>query len=524
LLPPGADLKHEGREMSGSTILFIIGILAALAGIAIFIAAAATAQRARARADIEAQRITLEAQNREKELLLHAKDEALKARQAVETEHRERRRELSELERRLQKKEEAVDRRAEQLERREKATQAKEQQLDEARGSLEEIKAQQTEELQRVAGLNVQAAQELLLRRVEDETRDLASRRVREIEAEAREDGERRARNIIATAIQRYAADQVVETAISVVPIPSEDMKARIIGREGRNIRAFENATGIDLVIDETPDAVTLSGFDPVRREVARTSLTRLLQDGRIHPASIEQVVERARRDVEAYMRDEGEKAALEANVTGLHPDVIRTLGRLRFRYSYGQNMLHHSVEVAHVAAMMAAEIGADVNICRRGGLLHDIGKAIDHEVEGPHAEIGAELCRRLGVSPKVVHCIATHHTLEAMETVEAIIVQAADAASGARPGARGDVATSYIKRLEALEQIATSFDGVERAYAIQAGREIRIIVDPDQLDDLGAARLTRSIVKRIEDELEYPGQIKVMVVREMRVVEYAKR
>ncbi len=510
--------------MIGSSILIGIGVLAAVIGIAIFVAAALSAQRAQSRAAAEAQRITLEAQNREKELLLHAKDEALKARQTVEVEHRDRRRELSELERRLQKKEESVDRRAEQLERKEHAVQAKEQQVDAARTDLEGLKAQQVEELQRVAGLNVQAAQDLLLRRVDDEMHDLVSRRVREIEAEAHEEGERRARSIIATAIQRYAADQVVETAISVVPIPSEDMKARIIGREGRNIRAFENATGVDLVIDETPDAVTLSGFDPVRREVARTSLTRLLQDGRIHPASIEQVVERARRDVDTYMRDEGEKAALDANVTGLHPDIIRTLGRLRFRYSYGQNVLRHSVEVAHVAAMMAAEIGADVNICRRGGLLHDIGKAIDHEVEGPHAEIGAELCRRLGASTKVVHCIAAHHTPETMETVEAIIVQAADSASGARPGARGDIATSYVKRLEALEQIATSFDGVERAFAIQAGREVRVIVNPDHLDDLGAARLTREIVKRIEDELEYPGQIKVMVVREMRVVEYAKR
>lgn len=510
--------------MSGSTILLVVGVLAACAGIAIFISATLSAQRARARAAAEAERLTLAAQNREKELLLHTKDEALKARQTAEAEHRERRRELNEVERRLQKKEEAVDRRAEQLERKERSNATKEQQLDEARASLDALKQQQVDELQRVAGLNVQAAQELLLKRVEDEMRDLVSRRVREIELEAREEGERRARSIIATAIQRYAADQVVETAVSVVPIPSEDMKARIIGREGRNIRAFENATGVDLVIDETPDAVTLSGFDPIRREVARTSLARLLQDGRIHPASIEQVVERARKDVEAYMRDEGEKAALAANVTGLHPDIIRTLGRLRFRYSYGQNVLNHSVEVAHVAAMMAGEIGADVNICRRGGLLHDIGKAIDHEVEGPHAEIGGELCRRLGVSPKVVHCIAAHHTPEAMETVEAIIVQAADSASGARPGARGDVATSYIKRLEALEQIATSFEGVERAFAIQAGREVRIIVNPDQLDDLGAARLTREIVKRIEDELEYPGQIKVMVVREMRVVEYAKR
>ncbi|MCL5946469.1 MAG: ribonuclease Y, partial [Chloroflexi bacterium] len=311
---------------------------------------------------------------------------------------------------------------------------------------------------------------------------------------------------------------------VSVVTIPSEEMKARIIGREGRNIRAFENATGVDLVIDESPETVQLSCFDPVRREIARVALTRLIQDGRIQPANVEQVVERVRRDIESVIREEGEKAALEAHVNGLHPDLVRTLGRLHFRFSYGQNVLKHSVEVAHVAAMMAGEIGADVNVCRRAGLLHDIGKAIDHEVEGPHAEIGAELCRRLGVSPKVVHCVVTHHTPEQMETVEAIIVQAADSASGARPGARGDVATSYVKRLEALEQIAQSFEGVERAFAIQAGREVRIIVNPDYVDDLAAARLTREIVKRIESQLDYPGQIKVMVVRELRVVDYARR
>ncbi len=509
--------------MAGS-ILLIVGILAALVGAAIFFVGTLAAQRTRARAETEAQRITLESQTREKELLLHAKDDALKARQSIEAEHRDRRRELTELERRVQKKEESVDRRGEQLERKERTAQTREQQLEEERAALEEIKRRQTDELQRVAGMGRQEAQDLLLKRVEDEMRDLVSRRVREIEAEAREDGERRARSILTTAIQRYAADQVVETSVSVVPLPNEDMKARIIGREGRNIRAFENATGVDLIIDDTPEAVTLSGFDPIRREVARTALSRLLQDGRIHPASIEMVVERARRDVEAYMRDEGEKAALAANVTGLHPDVIRTLGRLRFRFSYGQNVLNHSVEVAHVAAMLAAEVGADVNICRRGGLLHDIGKAIDHEIEGPHAEIGAELCRRLGMSPKVVHCIAAHHTPESMETIEAVLVQAADSASGARPGARGDMATSYVKRLQALEEIATSFEGVERAFAIQAGREVRIIVNPDHIDDLGAARMTREIVKRIEDELEYPGQIKVMVIREMRVVEYAKR
>ncbi|MCL4544820.1 MAG: ribonuclease Y [Chloroflexi bacterium] len=510
--------------MSGGIALVIVGVVLTIVGVGLVTWSYVFSRRLGQHAQDEAQRITLEAEKREKELLLEAKDEALKTRQALEVEYRDRRRELSEMERRLQRKEEGVDRRSEQLDRRERTTQQREQQLENDHAEVEELKRRQFEELQRIGGMSTEVAQDVLLKRVEDEMRDLVSRRVREIEGEAKEEGERRARSIIASAIQRYAADQVAETAVTVVSIPSEDMKARIIGREGRNIRAFENATGVDLIIDETPDAVTLSSFDPVRREVARLALTRLIQDGRIHPANIEQVVERARREIDAVMRDEGEKAALAAHVNGLHPDLIRTLGRLHFRYSYGQNVLKHSVEVAHVAAMMAAEIGADVNVCRRGGLLHDIGKAIDHEVEGPHAEIGAELCRRLNASPKVVHCIATHHTPEAMETVEAIIVQAADSASGARPGARGDVATSYVKRLEALEQIATSFDGVERAYAIQAGREVRIIVNPDHIDDLGAARLMREIVKRIENELEYPGQIKVMVVRELRVVDYARR
>ncbi len=510
--------------MFGGALLAILGALLLVVGAGIFITSLWFVRRTQAQVAASATAVTAGAATEHKAIILKAQEEALGIRQSAENESRDRRREISEIERRLGRKEETIDRRTEQLEKRDKAISLRESQLDELRATAEELKAKQAEELQRIAGLTKDDAQGIVLQRVEDEMGDLVNRRVRELETSAREEGERRARSIIATAIQRYAAEQVVETAVSVVSLPSEDMKARIIGREGRNIRAFENATGVDLIIDESPDAVTLSGYDPIRREVARNSLVKLIQDGRIHPASIEQVVERSRKELDAIMKDEGEKAALAANVTGLHPDIIRTLGRLHYRFSYGQNVLNHSIEVAHVAAMMAAEIGADVNICRRGGLLHDIGKALDHDVEGPHAEIGADLCRRLGVSPKVVHCVAAHHTPETMETVEAVLVQAADSASGARPGARGDMAANYVKRIEALEQIARSFDGVDRAFAIQAGREVRIIVNPERLDDLASARLSRDIAKKIEDTLEYPGQIKVMVIREMRVVEYAKR
>ena len=331
------------------------------------------------------------------------------------------------------------------------------------------------------------------------------------------------ARDVLATAIQRLATDVVSETTVSVVPIPSDDMKGRIIGREGRNIRALEAATGIDLIIDDTPDAVTLSGFDPVRREVARVALTKLVTDGRIHPTRIEEMVEKARQEVELGIKDAGEQAAIEAGCPGLHPEILKTLGRLKYRTSYGQNQLMHAVESAHIAGMLAEEISADINICRRGALLHDLGKAIDHEVEGTHALIGADLARRFGVSPPVVHCIAAHHEEEELQTVEAVIVQIADAVSGSRPGARMETMEHYIRRLEALESLANGFQGVEKAFAIQAGREIRIIVKPEEVDDLASMRLARDISKKIEESLEYPGQIKVTVVRETRAVDYAK-
>ena len=358
---------------------------------------------------------------------------------------------------------------------------------------------------------------------VEFEARNLAARKIIEIEREVKEDADRRARKILATTIQRIASDYVAETTISVIALPSDDMKGRIIGREGRNIRALEQATGVDLIVDDTPEAVTISAFDPVRREVARRALGKLLQDGRIHPTRIEEIVAKTRLELEQVMREEGEKVAYEANVPGLHPDLIKLLGRLKYRTSYGQNVLAHSLETSLIAAALAAEIGADVNVAKTAGLLHDIGKAVDHEVEGPHALIGADIAKRLGRSSKIVHAIAAHHGEEEPQTVEAFIVATSDAISGARPGARREMVETYIKRLEALEGVANSFDGVEKSFAIQAGREVRILVHPESIDDLGAARLARDVSKKIEESLEYPGQIKVTVIRETRAVDYAR-
>ena len=471
-----------------------------------------------------AARMVADATAKQKELLLEAKDEALRLRTAVEAELRERRSDLQRQERRLQQREENLDRKIEASERRERALQQREREVETLRAEAEAIKRQQKLELERISGLSQEDARQMLLHAIEEEVKQDAVRRVREIEQQAREEGERRARAIVAQAIQRCAADQVAETTVSVVPLPNDEMKGRIIGREGRNIRALEAATGVDLIIDDTPDAVTLSGFDPVRREVARVALNKLILDGRIHPARIEEVVQKARVEVDTIIREEGEQAAFKAGVHGLHPELIRLLGRLKFRTSYGQNVLLHSIEVALLAATMAAELGADATTARTAGLLHDIGKAVDHEVEGPHALIGADFARRFGKSAKIVHAIAAHHAdEEEPQSVEAILVQAADAISGARPGARRETVESYIKRLEALENIANSFSGVEKSFAIQAGREVRILVKPEEVDDLLAVRLARDIVKKIEDTLEYPGQIKVTVVRETRAVDYAK-
>jgi ribonuclease Y len=476
-----------------------------------------------AAAERDAAQILAEAQTKQKEILLEGKEEAIRLRAQVEAELKERRAEVLKLEQRVAQREESLDRKLEAQERRSQSLEEKENELGRIKAELEELRKKQLEEIERISGLTNQEARDILLAEVEKEARDEGNRRVRAIEAQAREEAEARSRDILATAIQRLATDVVSESTVSVVPIPSDDMKGRIIGREGRNIRALESATGVDLIIDDTPDAVTLSGFDPVRREIARVALSKLVTDGRIHPTRIEEMVEKARQEVDLGIKDAGEQAAIEAGCPGLHPEILRTLGRLKFRTSYGQNQLLHAVESAHIAGMLAEEIGADINVCRRGALLHDLGKAIDHEVEGTHALIGAELARRHGVSPAVIHCIAAHHEEEEPQTVEAVVVQIADAVSGSRPGARMETLEHYIKRLEALEGLANGFQGVEKAFAIQAGREIRIIVKPEEVDDLASMRLARDISKKIEESLEYPGQIKVTVVRETRAVDYAK-
>ena len=475
------------------------------------------------RAERDAEAILEDARSQQKELILQGKDEAIRFRAEVDQEYKERRAEVNRLERRLQQKEEAIDKKADALERRDRSLHGKERDLDAIRLELEGAREEQRRELERVAQLSTDDAKQLLLSDIETEVREIASRKIREIEQETKEEANRRAMHILATAVQRCAPDYVAESTVSVIPLPSDDMKGRIIGREGRNIRALEAATHVDIIIDDTPEAIMVSCFDAVRREVARRAIGRLVQDGRIHPARIEEVVQKAEQEVETVMQEEGEKVAYEANVQGLHPELIRLLGRLKYRTSYGQNVLQHSLECSFIAAGIAAELGADVNVAKTAALLHDIGKAVDHEVEGPHALIGAEIAKRLGRSARIVHAIAAHHGEEEPVTVEAFIVATADAISGARPGARRDMLERYIQRLEALEGVANSFDGVDKSFAIQAGREVRILVRPDNIDDLGATRLARDVAKKIEETLEYPGQIKVTVIRETRSVDYAR-
>ncbi len=470
-----------------------------------------------------AARILTEAEAKRRETVLEAKEEAIQLRSQAEAELKGRRDEILRLEQRVASKEENLDRKIETQERRERDLANKRQKADELQAELEELRGRQLKEIERVATLSAQEARDLLLQEIDKEVREDASRRLRLVEAEVKEKADLRSREILAGTMQRLTTDVVSETTVSVVPIPSDEMKGRIIGREGRNIRALEAATGVDLIIDDTPDAVALASFDPVRREVARVALSRLVTDGRIHPTRVEEMVEKARQEVEETIREAAEEAAVEAKCPGLHPEILKAMGRLKYRTSYGQNQLKHAVESAHIAGMIAAEVRADVNVSRRGALLHDLGKAIDHEVEGTHALLGAELARRHKVNAAVVHCIEAHHDEVEPRTVEAIIVQIADAISGSRPGARQETLDNYIKRLEALESVANEFDGVEKAFAIQAGREVRVIVKPDEIDDVEAMRLARDVSKKVEESLEYPGQIKVTVVRETRAVEYAR-
>ncbi|HMA32991.1 MAG TPA: ribonuclease Y [Chloroflexia bacterium] len=475
------------------------------------------------RAQEDAQRAQEESRTQKKEIVLQAQEEKLRVRAQIETELKEQRVQIQVVEQRIQRKEETLDRKIEALDMRERKIQAREKESEQIKDQLESAQQEQQRALERVAGMTAEEAAARLMYQVEQEVAQDVARRAREVELQIKEEADMRARKVISIAIARAASDYVPEITVTTVPLPTEEMKGRIIGREGRNIRAIERATGVDLIIDETPESITLSAFDPVRREVARRTLQKLIADGRIHPARIEEVVAKVQQEMDVHIREEGERAAYEANVQGLHPDLIKLLGRLSFRTSYGQNQLHHAIESSRIAAAIAAEIGADINVAKTATLLHDIGKAVDHEVEGPHALIGADIARRLGRSQKIVHAIAAHHSEEEPQTIEAWIVQAADALSGGRPGARRDSVEHYTKRLEALEGVANSFDSVERAYAIQAGREVRILVKPDRIDDLGAMRLARDIVKKIEETLEYPGQIKVTVIRETRAVDFAK-
>lgn len=479
------------------------------------------------RAAEDASRVVTEAEKQaetlKKEALIEAKDQSFRMKQDAEEEAKERRKEITALEMRLGQREESVDRRAESLDKREHQLSSVQGQIAKREKDLEALIEEERQRLESLAGMTADEARNLLMGRIQDDVKREASTYIRESEARAREEADKRARNIVGIAIQRVAADHTAESTVSVVHIPSDDMKGRIIGREGRNIRAFEQLTGINLIIDDTPEAVILSSFDPVRREVGRIALEALIADGRIHPARIEEMFNKAEAQVMQQVQEAGEQAAFDTGIHGLHAEIVRTLGRLKYRTSYGQNVLKHSLEVAYLAGVMAAELGVDVTLCKRAGLLHDLGKAIDHEIEGPHAVIGADLARRMNEPKAILHCIEAHHADVEPSTVEAVIIQAADAISAARPGARRETLESYIKRLEKLEAVAESHSGVEKCYAMQAGREIRVMVKPDQINDTDAVVLARDIAKQIEDELEYPGQIKVMVIRESRAVDYAK-
>ena len=507
--------------------ILVVGLVALVAaivgfGIALLLRrsfALTSETTARANAD----RLLAEARARQNQIILEAKDEALKVAKTAELENRERRAELQRYEGRLDKKDEQLDQKIAQVDERDRRLGQKEQELELERGKIAQLQDDQRTELARVASLTMDEARGLLLDRVEEEMRDITGRKVRELEIEARERADERARDIITMALQRYAAEHTAEHSVTVVALPSDDMKGRIIGREGRNIRTLETLTGVDLIIDDTPEAVVVSGFDPIRREIAKRALERLLVDGRIHPARIEEMVGKARTEIDQVMKEAAEAAIYEVGIGGLNPDLVKLLGRLHFRTSYGQNVLRHSIEVAHVAGMLASETGYDPQTMKRAGLLHDIGKAIDHEVEGPHTVIGGELLKRYGFPQAVIDGVVGHHGDVEPVTMVGTLISAADAISAARPGARSEIVSNYIQRLQELESVANSFPGVEKSFAIQAGREVRVVVKPEQLDDLQTARLSRDIAQKIQDTLQYPGQVKVTVIRETRAVEYAK-
>jgi ribonuclease Y len=502
----------------------MIGGLALVLGILVgYFVRQLVANREIQRTRKEAQKLLDEATTKYNELLRAAREEAVKVANAAEAESKERRLEIQRIEKRVHQKEEALERKLDGVERRERDLDNKKKDAERITAELQAIREKQLTKLESISGTSSEEAKTLLFQMLKQEVEEQVSRQIRGWETQLKEEADQRVRNILATAIQRCATDVVSETTISAIPLPNDEMKGRLIGREGRNIRALEQATGVDLIIDDTPETVTISSFDPVRREVARLALSRLILDGRIHPARIKEIVDKTKTEVEATIRSEGERAAYEAGIPGLHPELIKLLGQLKFRTSYGQNVLLHSLEVSHLAGMLAGEIGANINIARKAGLLHDIGKAVDHQTEGPHALIGADLVKQWDRNPEVVQAIAEHHGEAATSSVMGFIVAAADAISGSRPGARRESLEQYLKRVKDLEDIAASFPGIEKTFAIQAGREVRVMVKPDKVDDLTAMRLARDIAKKIEESLTYPGQIKIVVIRETTATDYAK-
>lgn len=509
----------------GAIIALIVGLLVGvgLGAFALNYYQNARGKNRHEQAEAEARSITDKASSQAEAVLKDAEERAKKTLDESEQATLRRRRELDKEDERLQKRREDLDNRFERMEQREQTLNKRQSKMDKHQSDMQKLEDQRMAELQRIAQMTIDEGRKELLAAVEKDARSDMARIIRQVEAEAREEADSRARDVIALAVQRLASEHVSEIAVSVVPLPSDEMKGRIIGRAGRNIRAFELATGVDVVVDDTPEAVTISSFDPVRREVAKRALAKLVVDGRIHPARIEKLVEDAQAEVEQSIREEGERAAYEAGIPGLHPEILKLLGRLKYRTSYGQNQHAHSIETSHIAGMIAAELGADVAIAKAGGLLHDLGKAIDHEVEGTHALIGADFAKRYNVNVRIVNAIASHHHEVEQEYVESYIVEAADAISGARPGARRESMETYIKRVKTLEDIANSFDGVEQSYALQAGREVRIIVRPEAMDDYSSLQLAREVARKIEESMQYPGQIKVQVIRETRAVDYAK-